>query len=631
MSYIAKTTAKGHDYFKIMESYRENGKAKHRVLLNIGTLQNLFALLPEYIQQGSLVPRPGAFAQIGDNNITIDPVRCRSHGSPYLLWSVAQWLGVEGIMAQCFKPGTDHSIQRSRSLLLGAIHRACKPGSKNEFEDWFRYTSLPDYLNLKPEVFTSQHFWEQMDEITVDDIKKFETTLLRKILAQFPEISKEMDCLSADFTNYFTYINTQNYRCEIAQLGHSKEGRTGQKIFSVAVVTTPLLGIPIATLVYPGNTNDKSALKLFLEELTKRLKDIVDLSNVTFVFDGGGTSEEALDMIPGHFISRGSMKSSAELYSVPLTEYQTFALDNGKQVRAYRTTSKQFGRQRTVVVSLSDDLQAGQVAELDKQINKLREGIHDLNQSLSNPRATRDKRLEAITGYVEQLMLPAFHFKDFISISYDTIQTTDPIILREFKKARKQYKATDKTPFTFEFNGKRIQNESDIPVVTVVKEVRLEVNEEKKSSMIDKYYGKHLLVTDHDDWTTDRILNVYRDQEFIERFFRDTKDTSHFSVRPAFHWTDQKLRVHVMMCYLGLTLCRVAQHLLKTKQNFVITSPELLDQLEKVQECIVMVNVNDEKLKPVRTISELESQESKTWEAVCTLIQYMKDNPAKAS
>ena len=86
-----------------------------------------------------------------------------------------------------------------------------------------------------------------------------------------------------------------------------------------------------------------------------------------------------------------------------------------------------------------------------------------------------------------------------------------------------------------------------------------------------------------------------------------------------------------MMCYLGLTLCRVAQHLLKTKQNFVITSPELLDQLEKVQECIVMVNVNDEKLKPVRTISELESQESKTWEAVCTLIQYMKDNPAKAS
>ena len=182
----------------------------------------------------------------------------------------------------------------------------------------------------------------------------------------------------------------------------------------------------------------------------------------------------------------------------------------------------------------------------------------------------------------------------------------------------------------FKANGFQIHSESEIPISTIVISVNIRIDDEKKEAMIDKYYGIHLLVTDQDEWNTDRILNIYRKQEFVERFFRDTKNTSHFSVRPAFHWTDQKLRVHVMMCYLGLTLCRVAQHLLKSRESFTISAPELLDQLERVQKCIVIANVDGEKLKPVRTISELEPKENHTWEVVSSLIQYMKKSPAKA-
>ena len=39
MSYLAVTKSKGHSYYKIMESYRdETGKVKHRVIFNIGTV-----------------------------------------------------------------------------------------------------------------------------------------------------------------------------------------------------------------------------------------------------------------------------------------------------------------------------------------------------------------------------------------------------------------------------------------------------------------------------------------------------------------------------------------------------------------------------------------------------------------
>ena len=199
------------------------------------------------------------------------------------------------------------------------------------------------------------------------------------------------------------------------------------------------------------------------------------------------------------------------------------------------------------------------------------------------------------------------------------------------QKARKNWKVESNQTFLFESNGLQIHDESEIPVVMVTTAVKVDVDDEAKEDMIEKYYGKHLLVTDQGEWTTERILNAYRDQEFIERFFRDTKDTAHFSVRPAFHWTDQKIRVHVMMCYLGLTLCRVSQYLLKTRESFTISSPELLDQLEKVQECIVIADINGEKLKPIRTISALEQQEKRTWKIVSDLIQYMKDTPAKTS
>ena len=629
MSYLAKTSSKGHDYYKVMESYREDGKVKHRQLYNIGSLTNLFALLPDFVKQGSSLPAPSAIVAPGVS-VSVDPVRCRCHGSPYLLYSVAKWLGVEELMDKIFKAGTDHGIPRSTSLLLGALHRACKPGSKSEFAEWFMYTSLPDYLMVNPAVMTSQHFWEQMDEITVDQIKKFETELFRKILAQFPEAKDKIECLSSDFTNYFTYISTQNYRCQIAQLGHSKEGRTGQKIFSVAVVTTPLLGVPIATLVYKGNLNDKTALKLFMEELKTRLAGVIDLSNITFVFDGGGVSEEVLGSIHGHYITRGMLKSSPELYAVPLSSYEEYTLDSGRKVNAYRTVSTQFGKPRTCIVTLSDDLRGGQEAELNKQLLRFNSEIEELNKSLANPRATRDKRRQAIADRVASLMLPAFHFTDFIDVNYDTVSVADPIILREFRKAYKKYRKENRQePFVFEVNGLPIREEKEIPATEIVTKVSCTVDEVKKTAMCDKYYGKHLLITDHDNWATDRILNVYRDQEFIERFFRDSKDPSHFSVRPAFHWTDQKIPVHVMMCYLGLTLCRVAQYMLSRHFQFEISSQDLLDQLDKVQECLVIVIVNGEKLKPTKTISQLEEREEKTWQAVSSLMQYMIDHTAK--
>ena len=638
MSYLAKTTSKGHDYYSLMESYREDGKVKHRTILKIGRLSNLCALLPETLRAGPADKFQTWPPDISDLSFQFDPVRCREHGPAFLLYSVAEWLDIMPLMESIFPPNTANDVQRPVTLLLSAIHRACHPGSMSAFSDWFRGTSLPDYLHLEPDVFTAQHIWEQMDGITDEQIKAFEKAVFSRILELFPEVKEALDHLSSDFTNYYSYICNQKFRCTIAQLGHSKEGRTGQKIFNVAILLSPLLGIPIATMVYEGNKNDKTALKEFYSELKTRLEGIVDSENVTFIFDGGGASEETLKQMPGHFITRGSLHSAPELYDIPLSEYKEIELEDGSKVTAYRTKAMQYGEERTVVISLSEQLKAGQIAALDKRIKSFSSKIDEMNKMLANPRATSDKRLTAIEAKVKELLESGRSYLDeFMDIQYVYTETQDPVITRQYKKLlEKKKKELKKTAdpqaevpssFEMEINGIIIRKPEDIPTTKIVTSIQYKVNETKKQQTIDRYYGKHVITTDHDSWSTQRILSVYRDQEYIENFFRDTKDTAHFSVRPAFHWTDQKLKVHVMICYCGLSLCRVAVYLLKRDQNFTIPCSRLMSTLENVQECIIFLSINGQKIKPQKQLSEMDKKTQETWEKVLAITKYMKEHP----
>ena len=166
MSYLVTSMVKGHEYFRIMESYRENGKIKHRTLYNIGNKSKLCELLPSYVRNGS--GEPDKIPPQAKPVVEVAPVRCRIHGTVDLLWSVADWIDIRSIMDEVFPPGTANGIPRSTSLLISAIHRACHPGSMSEVASWLASTSLPDYLYITPEVFTPQHLWEQMDDITME-------------------------------------------------------------------------------------------------------------------------------------------------------------------------------------------------------------------------------------------------------------------------------------------------------------------------------------------------------------------------------------------------------------------------------------------------------------------------------
>jgi transposase len=51
-------------------------------------------------------------------------------------------------------------------------------------------------------------------------------------------------------------------------------------------------------------------------------------------------------------------------------------------------------------------------------------------------------------------------------------------------------------------------------------------------------------MTSRHQWSTPAIIETFYGQADVERAFKDVKNPHHLAIRPQFHWTDQKIRVH---------------------------------------------------------------------------------------
>jgi transposase len=63
------------------------------------------------------------------------------------------------------------------------------------------------------------------------------------------------------------------------------------------------------------------------------------------------------------------------------------------------------------------------------------------------------------------------------------------------------------------------------------------VDEQAKAALEEEIFGKHVLITSHDDWTVADVIAGYRSQSEAEFAFRQLKDPHAVSFSPMHHWT----------------------------------------------------------------------------------------------
>ena len=319
-----------------------------------------------------------------------------------------------------------------------------------------------------------------------------------------------------DAKNFFTYIDSRNDRCKLAQRGHSKEKRSDLRIVGLALVVTRAFKIPILHQVYEGNVHDSAQFPSICSDLAERFKQLSKkCQELTLVFDKGNNSQEGLllaQMEHVHFVGSLTPTEHPALLDIPLKKFQPVSEERWPGVRACRTRCEAMGQERECVVTFSEHFFSQQLHGWVTQLTKATLQLEALNKDISKEKKNRRTR-KSVEQRVNEILTP-LHFREAITVD---------IIDHDGGRFSLKYK-TDMVAFN-KFAVHR--------------------------------GGKTILFTDRDKWSTEAIIADYRGQSEIEGVFRLMKADDYLHWQPMFHWTDSKIQVHAFYCVLALLLVAV--------------------------------------------------------------------------
>jgi len=108
------------------------------------------------------------------------------------------------------------------------------------------------------------------------------------------------------------------------------------------------------------------------------------------------------------------------------------------------------------------------------------------------------------------------------------------------------------------------------------------INNQAFNKLQTDILGRQIIVTNRYEWTTEEIILAYRGQGKVEYAFRCLKNPFHFAVRPQYHWTDQKIEVHILICIIGYLLA-VSIYIKAKKLDYNRNINNFLTELSKIR------------------------------------------------
>ena len=617
MARIRAKKKKNSYYYYLVESRRSgpNNSPREHILEYIGTIENLIEFATKNYNLAT-----------ADKELPADlTFKSYEHGAEIAMFNTAQLLGIEEIFNQCFKSRKLKGLSRSRILLLTIIHRIIDPGSKRAFAEWAKSTSLPYHLQFDPEDISSQTIWEAMDGITEKQIHKAQAMLVNRVLQIFPT---DLSRLHLDYTNYFTFIDSFNDRCDICRRGHNKQKRDDLRQFSLALLTSIHLQIPLVWELYEGNKNDKSEFADFSVLAANELPAYgIEPGDVILIFDGGSNSELNFSSLPFGFICAHTLAGFPELYRIDLDEYQEIILRNGHSRLAYEIPELTFsGVTGKGILTYSQALYDGQMADLNKDIKGFQTVCSEIAASIGHPSGKYARMIrKAREEYEAEVLKIEKYNLDLEKELQD--KKAKGITLRGRQKKAKELPVWDEeaiaTKLVLDAALKGRKNLSSFVEVSVSicsvsdgkPAISWTINEDRKAEYTRRYFGKKLICTNQKELSICDILSTYTEQECIENLFKVSKNPDHFSVRPQFHWTDQKIHVHVMLCMIAVTVAEVLRK--KMEENgFEYTKETLIEKLAAIHDGWIIHGMK----KAERVVEQLDEEQEKLLEISLALI-----------
>ena len=552
MANLQKKDVNGYKYWYIVEGRRVNGKPTPVVLEYLGTADSLLKRLKQLTK-----------------NVKI---KSYSHGDVSALLSIAYKLEIPSIINKYINSSRQYfsnkpirnNLTAGATFLLGAIGRTCMLTSKRGWYNWAKTTSLEYLLRTNFSKIDSQHFWDLMDTLPEESIPEVEKEILQKVMEVF---DIKIDTLFFDTTNFYTYIATTNTRCTIAQRGKNKQKRTDLRQVGLALVVNREDLIPLFHHSYRGNMNDTTVFRDVIKKIKQRIIDLgLNIENHTFVFDRGNNSKKNLAIVKKlglYYVGALTPYHHKKLVIKALKNLNPVKIDEN-EIDVCRTKTNIWGEERTVIVFISEKLKSGQIRGIYQMIDKNEKKLNKLQTNLSNPKAKKRNRKQVI----EQI-------DNILKSKIDQM-----LINWELKWSSK-----GKYKLTYGIDTEEIE--------------KLEEN-----------FGIRIIMTNRHNLSTKDIIKAYYGQSNVEKAFKELKNPIHLSVKPQYHWTDQKIKVHNLICVISYLLSTIILREVRQNINFKGCLNTLFNMLKNIRLGVIIEKTKKKaKLKINYKIEEMEPSE----------------------
>jgi len=526
MATITKKIKKGRAYYYAVECARVEGKPRIVWQKYLGTID---AIVERAEKAKPTRPKETVIFEAG--------------GVAALL-RIAERLKVMGLINKAV-PKRDQGPTVGHYMLLAAINRALSPKSKVEIGEWYEETVLRRLWRFPKTAFSSQRFWDHMDMVSEKSIERIQEELVLRIKKEF---GIDEQTLLYDTTNFFTFLATTNDRCDVAQRGHSKAKRHDLRQVGLALLVTSEYQVPLFHRVYEGNIPDVSLFPQLAKEMLGRYNKILKTSaGATLVFDKGNVSDDAMEQIvvsDQHFVAAVTANRIPHLLNTPLAQFEE--LPGLPGTKAFAKEETFWAKKCLFVVTYTESFFTQQLNGLTHNMTKCQKKLFDLEKSLLKWRKgkARGKRptVRGVKASVNRILSPQF-MKDLFEI--------------------------------------KLEQEKGTPLL------KYSVNHHALESLINERLGRTVLVTNRIEWEPKQVINAYRSLTQIEDAFKNMKNIDFLHWQPAYHWTDQKIKVHGFYCVLALLLSTLARKL-AVGAGIELALPAMLKELSDIREVAVI-------------------------------------------
>lgn len=329
-------------------------------------------------------------------------------------------------------------------------------------------------------------------------------------------LNLEVDVIFFDTTSTYFEADPDEQDDDEAEgfrrLGHSKDHRPDLPQVAIGLAVTRE-GIPVRVWVWPGNTNDQSVVSEVKRDLTSW-----QLGRAIYVMDTGFNSKENLRTLRntgGHYIAGCKLRSGMAETEIALSRQ---------------------GRYRTV----KDNLRVKDVY-VGEGDTKTRYVVCHNPTEAERDQQRRDEHLARIN--TERERLAAQHARASKPGEHQAHHRGE-CALRDHRTLGRYLRQTPA--------GRLVVDRKKIAA-----QARLD--------------GKYLLTTSDHTLSAEDVATGYRKLLEAERSFRDLKGT--LLLRPVYHRREDRIRAHVLICFLALMLVRVSEQ--RTGRTWRQIRPEL--------------------------------------------------------